>query len=229
MSFFNRIPRTKEISTAGSIPTSCLFYASFDTDFEDESQNPLTLETNNNTVRSTNQVKVGTHSLYTDAATDYLKYSDVLNNGKLWVGTGEYTIEFWWYPTSTHGTWSFLVEQGGRGVPVLGYNWSVKKFSPNGGTNYIAPNTPISTGAWVHVAYDRVTSSPYARLYIDGVLQTDTFADTRDLTGNNNNFIIGNFYGLVTYGGTFYLDGIGIYNTALYKGSNFTPRTTPYT
>jgi len=212
--------------SGGGLPSNVLAYWPFEDDYADKADTPHTLDTNNNVTLSDTQTKVGNYSAYFNAATDYLSYDGTLNDNKLSFGTADYTIEIWWYITGTHnGTWTFLADSGNANQePCIGYNWSSDQFSFDRGSNYYDPDSPLSdAGQWTHIAYDRTGGTGY--WYVDGTCQTDTASDSRNFTNSNDEYVIGNFNSGITYGGTFYIGDLVIYNEAIHAGSNFTPRT----
>jgi hypothetical protein len=120
-----------------------------------------------NTVQiSTTQSKWGGSSIFMDGTDDFLL---VKPTPLLEFGSGNFTIEFWWYPTSTsrqglyHGSygtdWSIGIDYNGNGNNKIGIwassngsSWNLINADPGG--NGIGTTT-VPQNAWNHIAYVR--------------------------------------------------------------------------
>jgi len=162
-------------------------------------------------------------SNYFNGSTDYFS----LSSSTLTLGTTSCTIEGWFYPISTSGSYNLICSNrtsaGTDGISLT--VTSANKFAiTTSGTLLYTSTTTINNNVWTHFAFVR-TGSQSCSLYINGVLD-GSFTDNRNFAGT----------GLLIAGGetgnndwTGYISNLRILkNTALYT-SNFTPSTTPLT
>lgn len=168
-------------------------------------------------------------SAYFNGNADYLSLS---GSTALTFGTGDFTIEGWFYytsyssgpiffdarPLSTNGVYPAInVDPAG----VLGYyvNNAYQIFG----------TTTISLNTWNHFALARSGTS--TKLFLNGVQQGSTYTDTNNyLLGTNRPIIGGNGFSPGTASGlSGFLSSIRVVKgTALYT-ANFTVPTTPLT
>ena len=196
------------------------------------------LETVGTTQISTSQKKFGTASLYFDGTNNTSRARAIGNLYNL--GTTDFTVEFWYYPTSHNST----------GYPVLWTNYEtwISGASYNNLIGLLAGNkdrTPInavwltlgdnywqgtttvpSLNTWTHVALVR-TGNRYL-IFINGTKEVD-YTATSTITFNANNMsIVGggtDSAGLNKITG--YIDDFRQTNYARYT-ANFTPPTQAY-
>lgn len=126
-----------------------------------------TLQTVGNSQVNTSVKKYGNGSIAFDGTGDYLLTN--ANSNALEFGSGKFTIECWWYPTSTvrqalyHGSfgtdWSLGIDFNGTGSQKIGIwasstgtSWNLINADPGG--NGIGTTT-ITQNAWNHIAYVR--------------------------------------------------------------------------
>ena len=147
------------------------------TTFTDSSQNGLTVTANGNSQISTAQFKFGGASAYFDGASNGIQ----AQNSALIIGTGEFTIEMWFYASSLDGG---LTYGGGNisGGYELGLYTSGLEFWTFGGSVVLTTTAP-STNAWHHVAITR-DSSNVLRMFVDGALADSTTGFTENLSRN---------------------------------------------
>ena len=157
-----------------------------------------------------------------DGSGDYLT---ITSDTTLEIGTGDFTIDFWFYAndiTTTQGLvakrtssvtdfWRILITSGQ-------INWDEKTSNNSLGT---VGTTDINAGQWHHVAC--VRSSGTITFFLDGVSK-GTVSNTRDLSFSSQGFRIG-----ALTNGDQPFDG-KISNVRLIKGTalytaNFTPST----
>ena len=147
------------------------------------------------------------------------------------IGTGPFTLDFWWYPTSTNGGecivyWSahasggcllYLASgNGGTSRIVCSPTWGAT-YNDNGVATYTA-------NQWQHIAVvgnGGADGSRNVKLYKNGVLKHTV---TGNYIGTTNSFRIG---GNDSYGSNGYMDEIHITNTQLWT-ADFTPPVVPY-
>lgn len=183
---------------------------------------------------STAQYKYGTGSIALDGTGDYLLTAPTQD---LEFDGGNFTIEFWWYPTSTvrqgiiHGSfgtdWSYGIDYNGTGANKIGIwasssgtGWNL--INADGGGNGIGTTTPTQN-AWNHIAY--VRNGTTWMLFVNG---------NRDLnlTGISGSIVnratsrkaIGSWWSTGSMSQTYgYIDDLRITKGYARYTSNFTP------
>ena len=173
----------------------------------------------------------GGYSAFFDGSGDYLTVAD---HADLDGFSGDFTIEFWFYATSS-GDWRTLITKGTAATtgPYLIYQRNANLnlyLSSNGSSHDIAAGTTISTGGvtlnrWHHFALARDGNS--YRSFLNGSL-INTITSSSGLVANAQNVGIGAANnGAEPFNG--YMRDVRIVNgTALYT-ANFTPPTEPLT
>lgn len=137
------------------------------------------------------------------------------------IGTGDYTIEMWLYPTSNSSETAVLTFSAG---PVAGMfyetdgtiTWwesSVKRITST-------DTAPLNT--WTSVAITRTSGT--VRMFINGVLQASTYTSSTDLSGNACRYLNENDT-LAPYVG--YVDEARITSVSRYTTS-YTPSTSQF-
>lgn len=179
-------------------------------------------ETVGNTQISTAVVKYGTGSMYFDGTGDYLISPISLSLG---MGSGDFTIEGWFYlPSPTYTQGLFHINATPIGGTVAGYAIGV---TPSGAVQYYSGNTfttassTITANTWTHLAM--VRSAGTVKVYVNGVLPTTggSIADSQNLT--TALAYLGVFYA-PNYPMVGYIDDFRITKYARYV-ANFTPPT----
>ena len=175
---------------------------------------------------------VGGSLLFNNALNDAIVVSTSTSLG---FGTGDFTIEGWFYPLIQSG-----VNQGIIDFRTSGGNFNQTKptFKSDTAANtyayYTAGAARITTGAltsstWYHFAISRNSGS--TRLYINGTQTGVTFTDATDY-GVSSDFIIGNTGDVRSTAANFfqgYIDGVRVLKGyGLYPGGTaFTPSRVP--
>ena len=145
----------------------------------------------------------------------------VPNSAALNPGTGDFTIEFWTYLTSTTNNASFY-RGNNNGVDIFMNGQGRLAMGQAQVATLITDSVTMTTGAWVHVAAVRISGS--TRLYKNGVQV--------GAAGDSNNYVTDSVNYIGTQGGiriTGYMSnlrvvvGLGVYTGA------FTPPTAPLT
>jgi hypothetical protein len=178
---------------------------------------PKTITANGQSAVSSAQSKYGSQSIVLDGAGDYLS---IASNPDFGFGTGDFTIEGWFYKTavatkylfdtrSTLNENSIAVQSNGGGNLRLFVNGAFVLTSSNAHTN----------NAWNHLAISR--ASGVTRFFINGVVSTNTYTDTTDY-GTAKPFVIGAQYnGTTAYSG--YIDEFRVTKGLARYTANFTP------
>ena len=175
----------------------------------------------------------GYYSAYFDGTDDYL---NTPSSSALSFGTGDFTIEGWFYPTSGTNNGLFQQSDTAGGLKTSsGTSVAMNIYTSNSISVYVN-GTPQSTGTnklpfnvWTHLALVRY--SGVTKLYINGVLETSlgTAGSMTDTANYSGTYIaVGGYYS------TSYLWNGSISNFRIVKGtavytSNFTPPTAPLT
>jgi hypothetical protein len=184
------------------------------------------LETVGNAQISTTQSKFGGSSIAFDGTGDYL-YGK--NTRLVDIGSGDFTIEGWLYPT-TSGTTRAIVSQfntNGTGPGWTSYlkTTNVIEFYGGSGTITVTGTTAVSANAWSHFAICRYGST--ITIYVNGVAggtgTNSSFSD--DTTGPVE---VGARGGAGSIPFTGYIDDLRITKGIARYTSNFTPPTTAF-
>jgi hypothetical protein len=151
-------------------------------------------------------------------------------NAAFTYGTGDFTIEWWSFQTSTAGVQGIWRNSTGDATNAIGF-WTITQNSGilavtigNGTTSdVVQSNSAITINTWNHYAF--VRTGTLFKLYVNGVAQTSTLTSNIDLPpqldpsymqiGNAG----GNYTGRIT--NFRIVKGTAVYTT------NFTPPTQP--
>lgn len=181
------------------------------------------IDVNGSTARlNTTFFKYGTASLRTLGSTDWVYINDT---NKINLGAGNWTIEFWAYPTTAATQTVLDLRNSGSDSTALTVirNSSGTITLRYGGTDWTTTTT-CSLNAWSHIAI--VKSSNQTQIYVNGVGVATSFADTR--TYASRPLTIGNSYQNTSGNGyTGYLDDLRISTNARYT-NNFTAPTAEF-
>jgi hypothetical protein len=174
---------------------------------------------------------------YFDGSGDYLTVPD---NTALDLGSSDFTIECWFYPTGGAGTYRAIAAKsdrdtaGGEGTFViqLSNTEKVSMFFSTGGSGWDIEqigSTSVSLNTWNHVAATR--SGNTFRLFLNGNLEATA---TSSITLSNNSEVMtvgclgytsGSFVSLF-YG---YISSLRILKGTAQYTATFTPPTSPLT
>jgi hypothetical protein len=193
----------------------------------DSSPSPKTVSVVGDAQISTAQSKFGGASLAFDGNGDYLSITD---SNAFEFGSGDYTIELWFYmlalppandPYALFGGLSgknFYFGVGtyyGVGTILISYDGFTELNQTSGAS--------ITAGAWYHTAHCR--SNGTARLFLNGqVVRSGTFGSITGTTG----YQVGasSFYNRSRWNG--YIDDLRITKGVAHYTANFTPPTAPF-
>jgi hypothetical protein len=167
----------------------------------------------------------GSGSLAFNGSTQFLNYAA---QTPFVFGTGDFTIEFWAYPTGGLGVFPAYVDFRGSSVaspvPVIYNNNGTLTYYVAGADRITATYSTLN--AWVHIAVCRIGTA--TKMYVNGTQVGSTYTDTNNYTvGTGGPYIAQNGAG----GGYFtgymsnirFVKGVGVYT------GTFTPSTTPLT
>jgi hypothetical protein len=179
------------------------------------------LETVGNAQLSAAITKFGNASIYFDGSGDYLT---VRTSPLLDFGTGNFTVEFWWYPTTVATDQGFL----GGGSGCYDFVWRTSTGFNLGRVNVAFDNTfafsPV-VNTWYHVAYSRSGTS--LRVFVNGTQVGSTATNSISYGTNGTTAVIGGS----TTGDrlmTGYIDDLRITNGFARYTANFTPPTSAF-
>jgi hypothetical protein len=192
--------------------------------FLDSSTNNFTITRNGNTTQGTFTPFSQTGWSNYFGSSDYLSAS---NNAAFAFGTGDFTIEFWYFPASLTLTNNCFLDTRTAGGNATGIYIKVGDaagggtttvYAGFGGTQY--STTGLSNATWNHIAVTRNGTS--VRVFINGISGT---VGTSSQNLSDQGFLINKFVDASGNGSNGYLSNIRLVKgTALYT-SNFTPST----
>lgn len=171
-------------------------------------------------------------SNYFDGTGDYLTLP---TNAAFAIGTADFTVEAWVYPTAANQAWSVIFVGVNFGISsdwglYLG-NGTTALFPrfqfTNTNANNIISSTAVSQNQWSHIAVTR--SSGTARMFINGVQTATANASTWSLNNTLQKAIGAGYNGNASTTLTGYISNLRVVSgTALYT-TEFTPPTQPLT
>lgn len=171
---------------------------------------------------STAMSKFGGSSLYLDGSSS-IKIPD---NANLNLGTGVFTIEFWFYLLSLPSDSAWFLHKTGtpqQGIIILHPSSKLTSGFLNAS---LISTTTITAGAWHHVAVVRETENGVIKQYINGVNEGGNLSMSGSVD-NAGDLTIGSWFS-GSNRITGYIDEFRIRKEAIYTG-NFTPPTAPFT
>jgi hypothetical protein len=189
------------------------------TTFTDNSSTPKTVTAHGSAQNSVTQYKYGTASIKCLANGDYLSNDGSANFS---FGTGDFTIEFWFYGNSI--STNTLYDGGGTGgsypIIIIGNNAANKLEFSAGSTLVVLGTTTIVSGQWYHIAVSRLGTN--TRLFLNGVQEGSTGADATNYGVSTNMPYIGAFAANASIlGGKGYFDDIRVTKGIARYVSNF--------
>ena len=226
--YLSSVKLVKQANTPSSIPTApdtnttnTSLLLNFTNGGITDATGKNVLETVGNAQISTTQSKFGGSSMYFDGTGDYI--TSVANTG-LALGSGDFTVEMWLYPTAfatyktiwgctsaVNVTTGFHVGANASGQMFI-YSNSAFRISSSANSGVLTLNQ------WNYLAI--VRSSGVVRIYVNGVVATSTWSTTQDFSQGYN--VIGAAPG----GGSEYFTGY-IDDLRITKGVARTVTTSP--
>jgi hypothetical protein len=181
-------------------------------------------------------------SMYTSSSLNSNNFLTTAATSALEFGSGNFTIEFWWYPTSTtrqalyhasYGTdWSVGIDFNSTGVQSIGIwassngtSWNLLNADPGGNA---VGTLIVNQNAWNHVAY--VRNGTTWQSYLNGVLD-------KSITGLSGTIVnrassakaIGSWWSTSSMStATGYISGFRIITGQAVYTSAFTPTNRPF-
>ena len=194
------------------------------TNFPDKSLYTKVITANGDAKISTTQSKFGGASAYFDGTGDYLSVPD---SDDFDFGSGNFTIDWWQYKTSstTAGVFSRVVNSSSQAYTVL--NTSVYMSSDNSNWDIANGKTlgADSLNVWEHFAIVRSGNNFYT--FKNGVKQ-DTWTSALALYNNSATFAIGRYWNAAGYDFPGYIDEFRVSKGIARWTSNFTAPSAAY-
>jgi hypothetical protein len=180
------------------------------------------LETVGNVQINTSVKKYGTGSLAFDGTGDYL-VAPVISNDLFNFGTGNFTVEMWFYANSLSAT-DYAALCGCNNTLASSNEWGAYVRSNGiffyGSSGTLTGGGTISTGTWHH--YAAVRNGNTLNVYLNGVSQASATV-TGSYTNSSVGFRVGDdpYSGNPSFNG--YIDDLRITKGIARYTSNFTP------
>ena len=175
---------------------------------------------------STTQSKFGGSSMYFDGTGDWLFMPPNRNND---LGTGNFTIEMWIYPTAALNTFRMLMAKATNTDETyisLSAGGTGGQLDVYGGSIVFNLNNSISINTWAHLAIVRVGNTWTA--YVNGTsLGSVTSSLAFNLSGTYGTYI-GRYGQSPAYEWNGYIDDLRITKGIARYAANFTPITTAF-
>ncbi len=157
-------------------------------------QNPFTL-TNTSSIAYTAALLGG--SMYFDGTNDFLS---IPPNSNLAMGTGDFTVEWWYYPLDS-GTTRYLLDiydnnSSGRFLIQQNTDMSIGFYGSSASTRTVSSANALVKNIWNHIAICR--SSGTTRIFSNGVQVNTNYSDSGNYTFTST-FL---YFGTQNAGGT---------------------------
>ena len=182
------------------------------------------LQTVGNAQISTAQYKYGSSSMYFDGAGDYL-IGQTGQNGTF--STGDFTIEFWTYPTASTDCYVVANLNGSGSAPNNSWGLYLTSGQIPQFTTYfsilITGSQAVPLNTWSHFAITRVGST--MMLFLNGNM-IGSASNSTDFSSTNAIRVGAHSSGTSPYTG--YIDDLRITNGYARYTANFTPPTTAF-
>jgi len=181
----------------------------------------------NHTQIDTAQSQFGGASALFDGTDDYLALD---GSSDFAFGTGDFTIDFWFrFNIDDANYMNFYTGSGAGGIdtfPIIHKNTTKKLgFYSNSAERITGTTTLTPAGGWYHVAVTR--SSGQTRMFLNGVQEGSTYADSVNYTIDANAPQIGRWSGATSYLNG-WMDELRVIKGYAVWTKNFTPPTKAY-
>jgi len=175
---------------------------------------------------STAQSKFGGSAMLFDGTGDWLLTRTSPN---LDMGTGDLTIEGWFYLTTTPADYQMIVSDATNGYNYVtirgGGTGGQIEVNINGGSFRFNLNNSVSANTWFHLAVTRSTNTWYG--FINGTSVGST-TNSNIFNLGNGGMYVGRFGGGTAYAWPGYMDDLRITKGYARYTANFTPPTTAF-
>jgi hypothetical protein len=191
------------------------------TTITDNSPSPKTVTAVGNAQISTAQSKFGGASIALDGSGDYLT---VLNSSQFNFGVDDFTIEAWFYRTST--AQFEIASCGNPGADGFFFtsNTSAINFGTGSAVVLASSSTSLALNVWTHIAVTR--SSNVTRVFANGIAGATTTNALNNLNSTTV-FRVGANRAVNAFA-TGYIDEFRITKGVARYTANFTPPTAPF-
>jgi hypothetical protein len=193
---------------------------------DDASTNNFAVTINGDTKpNSFNPYTPGYYSNYFDGTGDYL--NPTTGSTALAFGTGDFTVEMWFYPTTTQPAFCGYFGTGANGGDFR-IDQQTSGLTPTVNDNitvFITSSIALTLNVWNHIAVAR--SSTTLKMFINGV-QSGSVTNSTNFTCGGNAVWIGKNPANATYNTGYFSNVRAVKGTAVYTTA-FTPPTTPLT
>lgn len=200
--------------------------------FIDSSSNALSITANGTPTQGTFSPYSNTGgSIYLNGTTDYLTTPA---NAVFTLGTGDFTVEAWIYPTNV-ATTAYIMSMNYEGTTPSG-QWALYMtgagaskqfwFNSSAGNNMASTTVNLVPNVWTHVAYSRSGTS--GRFFINGAQLGTTLTDSKNYPTASGTFYVGRMSTASNYFPGYIADARVVKGTALYT-TTFTAPTAPLT
>jgi len=169
-----------------AVTNTKLLVQSTDAGIIDKAQTSRFVKLLGNTKSSTTQTKFLSSSMYFDGTGDYIEADDQdIGN----FGTGDFTVEGWFYLTASPSNYITVAETRGSGGSTTGWVMAISAgdFYVYSGAFIGAKGSAISSNTWYHWAFTR--SGTDQKVFLNGTQTGSTYTTARNYT--DNNFTIG--------------------------------------
>lgn len=189
------------------------------TTITDNSTSPKTITVTGGAQISTAQSKFGSSSIYLPASSTITTPS----SSDFAFGTGDFTVEFWWYVTTLPTSEARLVNFGGPANQFLnltyGYESNTFTIVNESVAHVLNTSQSVSLNQWHHISYTRASNTLY--LFFNGALLGSTNVGGVSTPNTSVTFSPGP-------GGSSYFDEIRITKGVARYTSAFSPPTSVF-